>query len=87
MSLKVEKTIEVLRSILNSYEKINKAISNKKIVAQVELTDEQVEIFRMRYELQFSFEQISKQLHLNTTAVKKIFIEAHSKIKPRKKTA
>ncbi|MCW2261863.1 MULTISPECIES: hypothetical protein [Sphingobacterium] len=87
VSLKVEKTIEVLRSILNSYEKINKAISNKKIVAQVELTDEQVEIFRMRYELQFSFEQISKQLHLNTTAVKKIFIEAHSKIKPRKKTA
>ncbi|MNL29990.1 hypothetical protein D3C87_1517010 [compost metagenome] len=87
MSLKVEKTIAVLRSILNSYEKINKAISNKKIIAQVELTDEQVEIFRMRYELQFSFEQISKQLHLNTTAVKKIFIEAHSKIKPRKKTA
>jgi len=87
VSLKVEKTIEVLRSILNSYEKINKAISNKKIIAQVELTDEQVEIFRMRYELQFSFEQISKQLHLNTTAVKKIFIEAHSKIKPRKKTA
>lgn len=87
VSLKVEKTIDILRSILNSPERMKVVATNSKIVAQGELTDEQGEIFRMRYELQFSFEQISKQLHLDTSTVKKLFIEAHSKIKPNKQTA
>lgn len=87
VNLKVEKTIETLRSILNSSEKINLPPSKTKIVVAGEFTDEQEEIFRMRYEMQLSFEQISKQLCLNTPTVKKLFIEAHSKIKTCKKIA
>lgn len=87
VSLKVEKTIDTLRSILNNTEKMNVVTPNSKLIAQGGLTDEQREIFLLRYELQLSFEQISQHMQLNTVTVKKIFLEAHSKIKPNKQTA
>jgi DNA-directed RNA polymerase specialized sigma24 family protein len=87
VSLKVEKTIDILRSILTCTEKMNQLTKTSKIVAQGNLTDEQSEIFRLRYELHLSFEEISQQLQLKPSTVKKLFVEAHSKIKPSKQIA
>lgn len=87
VNIQVEKTIDTLRSILNSKEKMSQVGKKSKIVTQGGLTDEQSEIFHMRYELLLSFEQISQQLQLTSTTVKKLFIEAHSKIKPSKQIA
>lgn len=84
VNMQVEKTIGTLRAILNSNQKIGQVSKNPKMIAQGNLTDEQFEIFHMRYELQLSFEQISQQLQLDPTTVKKLFVEAHSKIKPSK---
>ncbi|ULT22803.1 hypothetical protein KUH03_26295 [Sphingobacterium sp. E70] len=52
-----------------------------------EMTAEEAEIFRMRYELQYSFDQISEALQLDGGQVRKLFINAHAKIKVPKKTA
>ncbi|WP_416365218.1 hypothetical protein [Sphingobacterium multivorum] len=41
----------------------------------------------MRYELQLSFEQIAEALKLNSSMVKKLFVQAHIKLKTDKKTA
>lgn len=88
VNIQVEKTIATLRAILNSNQKIDQMSKNPNMmIAQGNLTDEQFEIFHMRYELQLSFEQISQQLQLDPTTVKKLFVEAHSKIKPSKQIA
>lgn len=87
VSLQVEKTIETLRAVFNSSQKM--ALLNKpaKIVLQGEFNEQQAEIFHMRYELQLSFEEISEALRLDPTTVKKLFVQAHAKIKSTKKTA
>lgn len=87
VSLQVEKTIETLRQIFQSGEKMEKLNSSSKYVIQGEINEQQEEIFRMRYDLQFSFDQIAEALHINASTVKKLFIEAHAKIKQTKKTA
>ncbi|MBD1434152.1 sigma-70 family RNA polymerase sigma factor [Sphingobacterium sp. DN00404] len=87
VSLQVEKTIETLRQIFQSAEKIEQLIRSSKYVVQGEINEQQEEIFRMRYDLQFSFDQIAEALNLNAAVVKKLFIEAHAKIKQAKKTA
>lgn len=87
VSLQVEKTIETLRQIFQSAEKMEKLNSSSKYVIQGEINEQQEEIFRMRYDLQFSFDQIADALNLNPAIVKKLFIEAHAKIKQTKKTA
>ncbi|WP_148919297.1 RNA polymerase sigma factor [Sphingobacterium phlebotomi] len=87
VSLQVEKTIETLRQIFQSAEKMEKLNRSSKYVIQGEINEQQEEIFRMRYDLQFSFDQIADALNLNPAIVKKLFIEAHAKIKQTKKTA
>ncbi|MBD1423473.1 RNA polymerase sigma factor [Sphingobacterium chuzhouense] len=87
VSLQVEKTIETLRQIFQSAEKMEKLNSSSRYVIQGEINEQQEEIFRMRYDLQFSFDQIAEALNLNSAVVRKLFIEAHAKIKQAKKTA
>ncbi|MBE8723281.1 sigma-70 family RNA polymerase sigma factor [Sphingobacterium pedocola] len=87
VSMQVEKTIDTLRSIFNSSEKMDLLNKPAKIVLQGEFNDQQAEIFHMRYELQLSFEQISEALQLSSAMVKKLFVEAHAKIKQSKQTA
>ncbi|RZF58101.1 RNA polymerase sigma factor [Sphingobacterium corticibacterium] len=87
VSLQVEKTIETLRQIFQSAEKMEKLNSSSRYVIQGEINEQQEEIFRMRYDLQFSFDQIAEALKLNAAVVRKLFIEAHAKIKQAKKTA
>jgi len=85
VSLQVERTIENLRSIFNSSQKMDIIGRSSKITIQGEFNEQQSQIFHMRYELQMSFEQISESLNLNGAMVKKLFIEAHAKIKTQKK--
>ncbi|WP_324758359.1 RNA polymerase sigma factor [Sphingobacterium thalpophilum] len=87
VSMQVEKTIEHLRSILNSSQKMELACASTKIVSQGGFNEQQTEIFRMRYELQLSFEQIADALRLDTTTVKTLFVQAHTSIRPTQKTA
>ncbi|MBB2952468.1 hypothetical protein [Sphingobacterium sp. JUb56] len=87
VSLQVEKTIDTLRSVFNSSQQMELLNKPSKIVLQGEFNDQQAEIFHMRYELQFSFEQISEALKLNPSLVKQLFVQAHAKIKTAKKTA
>lgn len=84
VATQVDKTIETLRSIFNSSEKM--ALLNKpsKMVLEGEFSDQQAEIFHMRYELQLSFEQISESLCLSSEMVKKLFVQAHAKIQSKK---
>lgn len=87
VSLQVEKTIETLRSVFNNTQQMELLNRSSKIVLEGEFNDHQTEIFHMRYALQLSFEQISESLKLNPTMVKKLFVQAHAKIKTAKKTA
>ncbi|WP_333576928.1 RNA polymerase sigma factor [Sphingobacterium sp.] len=87
VGLQVEKTIEHLRSIFNSAQKMDQATRSSKIVLEGEFNEQQAEIFHMRYELQLSFEQIADALQLNSTTVKKLFVEAHTKIRSTQQTA
>lgn len=87
VSLQVEKTIEILRSVFNCSQKMEILNKPSKIVLQGEFDDQQTEIFHMRYELQLSFEQISEALQLTPDLVKTLFVQAHAKIKSAKKMA
>ncbi|WP_333886230.1 hypothetical protein [Sphingobacterium siyangense] len=87
VSLQVEKTIDTLRSVFNSSQKMELMNTPRKIVLEGEFDEQQAEIFHMRYELQLSFEQIAEALKLNSSMVKKLFVQAHIKLKTDKKTA
>lgn len=87
VSLQVEKTIDTLRSIFNNSQQMELLNRRSSVVLEGEFNEHQAEIFHMRYELQLSFEQISEALNLNPSMVKKLFVQAHTKIKNAKKTA
>lgn len=87
VSIQVEKTIETLRQIFHSQDKLNMLNASSTIRLEGEFSNEQAEVLRMRYELQMSFDEISEALKLNASIVRKIFIEARAKVKPTKKTA
>jgi len=87
VSLQVEKTIATLRAVFNSTEKMEQLNRSSKIVLEGEFSEQQTEIFHMRYELQLSFEQISEALQLSSSMVKQLFVQAHTKIKSTKQIA
>lgn len=87
VSVQVEKTIATLREVFQSQDKLTTLNQPIKMRLEGEFSDEQAEIFRMRYELQLSFDEISEALNLSAAVVKKLFITAHAKVKSTKKTA
>lgn len=87
VSLRVEKTIDLLRNILNSEEKMQLITKPAEFRLNGEMTEEEAEVFRMRYELQYSFDKISEALQLDGGEVRTLFINAHAKIKSAKKMA
>lgn len=87
VSIQVEKTIDTLKAIFNSQDKLNLLNKPTKLTLEGEFSDEQAEILRMRYEMQMSFDEISVTLKLNAAVVKKLFITAYTKVKPTKKIA
>lgn len=87
VSIQVEKTIESLKTIFNSQDKLNLLNKPTKLTLEGEFSEEQAEVLRMRYELQMSFDEISEALKLNATVVKKLFLTAYTKVKSSKKIA
>jgi RNA polymerase sigma factor (sigma-70 family) len=88
VSLHVEKTIETLKAALCGTNKLDELSSKpKKIICEGELSDEQAEVLKMRYELQYSFEEIADALKLKNNQVKKIFVQAHAVVRKAKKSA
>lgn len=87
VSLQVERTIENLRDIFSCSKKLELIDSRTKIIVQGELDQRQSEIFQLRYEFRYTFEQISEALNLDTSHVRKLFVQAHAKLKKSKKTA
>lgn len=81
VNLKIEKTIDILRSIFRSEEKMQLIAKPATFKLNNEMTAEEAEIFRMRYELRYSFDQISAALQLDGKQVRTLFVNAHAKIK------
>lgn len=81
---KIENTIAVLKAALSDSEKLNVIMGPKKIDFEGALSDEQAQILQMRYELQYSFEEIAEALNLKDSQVKKSFITAYAVIRKSK---
>ncbi|MEJ5055628.1 RNA polymerase sigma factor [Sphingobacterium sp. MYb382] len=86
VGLQVEKAIATLHAIFHSSQKMELVSRSAKPILDGVLDEKQAQIFHMRYELHLSFAQISESLQLDSIMVKKLFIEAHTKIKAVKKT-
>lgn len=78
---KVEKTLDCLKSILTNSQKLNAIGKPSRFRFDGDLCKEQSSILHMRYELQYSFEEIAKALNLDQGYVQKVFVNACSKIK------
>ncbi|HLS96246.1 RNA polymerase sigma factor (sigma-70 family) [Sphingobacterium allocomposti] len=87
VGLRIEKIIGTLRSIFDSSQKMEALSKRTHLAVQGEFNEQQAEIFRMRYDLQLSFDEIADALNLSGPTVRKLFIEAHAKIKRTKQTA
>lgn len=87
VGLRVEKTIEALKAIFNSSEKLDLMNKPQKMVLQGEFDEAQAEVFHMRYELQLSFDEIAEALKLSGAQVRKLFVDAHATMRAAKKIA
>ncbi|NRF38541.1 sigma-70 family RNA polymerase sigma factor [Pedobacter foliorum] len=77
----VEKTLETLKSILTSSGKLETAGKTSKFQFEGDLDKEQSSILHMRYELQYSFEEIARALNLSPEHIKRSFVQAYTKVK------
>jgi RNA polymerase sigma factor (sigma-70 family) len=81
----VEKSILALKSVLLSSKKLEANISPKKrIIYEGNLNEEQLEILNLRYEMQYSFEEIATALNLSQQHVQQQFVNAYASIKKPK---
>jgi RNA polymerase sigma factor (sigma-70 family) len=85
VALQLEKTIEKLKAIFQSENKLDLLQNSNKITLEGDFTEHQSEVFRLRYDLQMSFEEISEAMQLSSQQVRTIFIEAHTHLKKPKK--
>src|SRR5690606_16442973 len=81
---KVEKTISTLKAALCDSNKLESITKRKAFTCEGGLSDEQAKILNMRYELQYSFEEIADALGLEDNHVKKAFVQAYSTIRKSK---
>ena len=81
----VEKTLETLKSILTSSQKLEATGKTTKFKFEGDLCEEQSRILHMRYELQYSFEEIARQMNLSQQHIQRTFAQACTKIKRIKK--
>ncbi|NQX52270.1 sigma-70 family RNA polymerase sigma factor [Pedobacter panaciterrae] len=81
----VEKILETIKNILTSSQKLDDTGKSGKFKFEGDLCEEQSRILHMRYELQYSFEEIASQLNLSEEHIKRTFVEAYTKVKTVKK--
>lgn len=87
VAMRVERSIATLKAALADTSKLDQATRTKPIVTEGALTDEQAKVLSMRYELQYSFEEIAQALQLEDKHVKALFVQAHASIRKNKKSA
>lgn len=78
---KVENTLESLKAVLANSQKLNAIGKTNKFSFEGDLCEEQAAILHMRYELQYSFEEIATALNLNQGHIQRAFAQACTKIK------
>lgn len=87
VGLRVEQCIANLKAALSDTDKLDGATRTKPIVTEGALSDQQAEVLAMRYDLQYSFEEIADALQLDEMKVKSLFVQAHAVIRKTKKSA
>lgn len=87
VAMRVERSIATLRAALADTSKLDQATRTKPKMTEGALTDAQEKVLSMRYELQYSFEEIAQALKLGDEEVKELFVQAHATIRKRKKSA
>ncbi len=78
---KVEKTLACLRAIITDTQKLETARKAGAFKFEGDVGEEQLAILRMRYELQYSFEEIAEALNLNQRDIQRAFVNAMAKIR------
>jgi len=84
VAVKIEKTIATIKATLCDGQKLEVMTKPKRFKCEGGLSEEQAQILNMRYELQYSFEEIAEALNLEDTQVKKLFVAAYAVIKTKK---
>ncbi|WP_257667409.1 sigma factor-like helix-turn-helix DNA-binding protein [Parapedobacter tibetensis] len=84
---RVEQCVANLKAALSDTAKLDSATRMKPIVTEGMLTDEQAQVLAMRYDLQYSFEEIAEALQLDDSKVKSLFVQAYAVIRKTKKSA
>ncbi|WP_139378759.1 sigma factor-like helix-turn-helix DNA-binding protein [Parapedobacter luteus] len=84
---RVEQCIANLKAALSDTTKLDSAARTKPLVAEGMLSDEQAQVLAMRYDLQYSFEEIAEALQLDDAKVKSLFVQAHAAIKKGRQSA
>lgn len=78
---KVAQTLASLKAIIADTQKLNGAGKANNFNVETDVGEEQSTILRMRYELQYSFEDIAKELKLDQGYIQQAFVKAITKIK------
>ncbi|MFC4212655.1 sigma factor-like helix-turn-helix DNA-binding protein [Pedobacter lithocola] len=82
---KVEKTLVCLKAILMDTRKLDGVGKANKCKFEGDVAGEQLAILRMRYELQYSFEEIARHLNLNQGYIQKTYVDAMAKVRKVKR--
>lgn len=81
VAIKVEKTLASLKAIFSNAKRLDCFERTAKFRFEGDLSDEQISILNMRYELQYSFKEISTALNLDQGYIQKAFASACTKLK------
>ncbi|MCX2432833.1 hypothetical protein [Pedobacter sp. GR22-10] len=81
---KVEKTLACLKAVITDTERFGKIKKTSRFSFEGDVSEEQAAILRMRYELQYSFDEIATALGLDQGYIQKAFAAASLKIKKTK---
>lgn len=84
---RVEQCITNLKAALSDTAKLDNAARTKPLVTEGMLSEEQAQVLAMRYDLQYSFEEIANALQLDDAKVKSLFVQAYAVIKKGKQSA
>jgi len=84
---RIENCIANMKAALSDTQKLEKASRTKPMVMEGTLSDEQAQVLMLRYDLQYSFEEIAEALKLDDNKVKSLFVQAYAVIRKSKKSA
>ena len=85
VGMKVELILKELRQVMSCSDKL--ALLKKtapKLNFEGDFNQQQEEVFRMRYTLRYSFEQIARAMQLGERQVKQLFVNAHAQVLRKK---